>query len=134
VLSAFIGIGSIFVEYLSTDVIFNGAGQIAPKFEGPDGPLKRHKEDAIWVPEPILRGWPTSFYLNRDTKVMQFLVNTDQAAFVVDGLPSEVAPVYVLVYGAKGGWRRIQTFSLSEQKLLHAKLEDALRAIVKKKR
>lgn len=133
VLSAFIGVGSIFSDYLSSDVIFHGKGQIAPKFEGPDGPIKRYKEDAKWLAEHTLREWPTGFYLNRDTKVSQFLVNTDQAAFLVDGLPSEVAPVEVYVYGSNDGWRKIQDFMLSEQKLFHAKLEDALNFIVKKK-
>jgi hypothetical protein len=133
VLSAFVGVGSIFVEKLSPEVIFNGRGLIAPKFVGAAGPIKRYKEDAKWLAEHTLREWPTGFYLNRDTKVSQFLVNTDQAAFLVDGLPSEVAPVEVYVYGSNDGWRKIQDFMLSEQKLFHAKLEDALNVIVKKK-
>jgi hypothetical protein len=139
VLSAFIGPGSIFVERLSANAIFTGRGTLEPKVvvsfpDGKTGELKRHMEDVLRLEESVRREWPTGFYLNRDTKVLQFMVNTDLAAFIVDGLPSEVAPVLVSIYGSKGAPRPIQDYNASEQKLLYAKLEDALTALVKKNR
>lgn len=127
-LSALIGVGSIFADNLSPNVIFHGRGVIEPKYTED---LKRYKQDALWTDEKTLRGYPTGFYLNKDTMVMQFMMNTDQFAIVVDGLPNENAPVHVLTYGANGGFKPVQDFMPSEQRLIHAKLDMAFSALKK---
>jgi hypothetical protein len=128
-LACFIGPGSLFTHYLSEEAVFKGKGELKPGVAN----MKRHTNDARWIDENSLRHWPTGFYTDRDTKMMQFLVNTDQAAILVDSLPSEHSPVHVRVYGANEGFKPIQSFEASELRLLHAKFNDALEAIVKKK-
>lgn len=131
----FIGPHSVFAQYLSGDAMFSARGELKVGFhpEGEQIPIKRYSQDARWIDEPNLRHWPTGFYTDRDSKMMQLLVNTDQAAFLVGSLPSEVSPVDIFVYGSKQGYRSVQSFEASELHLLHAKLVDALAALAKKK-
>jgi hypothetical protein len=116
-LGAYVGVGSIFAEWLNDATIFHGRGPL-----GVNVGLKRYLEDALWIEESTLREWPSGFYENRDTKARQLLVNTDQLAVVVDGLPSEMAQVSVLEYGSKAGFKPIQDFTTDELSLIHAKL------------
>jgi hypothetical protein len=126
-LGAFVGVGSIFAEHLNDTAIFHGRGTL-----GINVGLKRYLEDALWIEEATLREWPSGFYENRDTKARQLMINTDQMAVVVDGLPSEMAQVSVLEYGSKAGFKLIQDFSTSELSLIHAKLSIAFQALAKK--
>lgn len=134
-LACFIGVGSAFAQYLNADAMFHGKGDIKPGFhpEGAKDPIKRYSQDARWLDEATLRHWPTGFYTDRDSKMMQLLVNTDQAAFLVGALPSEVSPVDIFIYGSKQGYRPVQAFEASELRLLHAKLDDTFAALTKKK-
>jgi hypothetical protein len=128
ILSAFIGKGSIFMEHLDSTMMFGARGDIKP-----DGAtIKRYGDDARWIGSASLRLWPTSFYLDKDSKQLQFLVNTDQCAVLLTSLPSEVSPVLVFFHGMSEGWKDIAAYSTSEQKLIHAKVHDALSALKKK--
>jgi hypothetical protein len=128
ILSAFIGKGSIFMESLDHSMMFGARGTIKP-----DGDtIKRYGNDARWTSEANLRLWPTSFYLDKDSKQLQFLVNSDQCAVLLTALPSEVSPVLVYFYGTTDGWKDIAAFLPSEQKLIHAKVEDVLSGLKKK--
>jgi hypothetical protein len=128
VLSSFIGRGSIFMEVLHPDVLFGARGEVKPD----DVSIKRHGDDAKRIEEVSLRLWPTGFYTDHNSKAMQFLVNTDQMAVLVEALPSESSPVSVFVYGSKSGWRDLLSFQTSEHKLIYAKLDDALQQVKKK--
>ncbi len=134
-LARFIGPNSVFSAHLHADVMFHATGVLKPGFQPEDAPepLKKYGEDARWMDETSLRHWPTGFYTDRSSKITQFLVNTDQAAFLVNALPTPTSPVEVYVYGGKQGYRMIQDFELSELHLLHAKLSDKLEELVKKK-
>jgi hypothetical protein len=132
ILSAFIGRGSIFMDHLHSSMLFGACGELQAGYELPDGkPLKRFENDAYWTEERNLRKWPVGFYLDRDTKQLQFLVNTDQFALLLTALPSEVSPVKVIFYGMDG-WKDIGDYSLNEQKLIHAKTSDTLVGLKKK--
>jgi hypothetical protein len=128
ILSAFIGKGSVFMEHLDASMLFNARGDIKPDGET----IKRYGNDARWINEANLRLWPTGFYLDKDTKQLQFLVNTDQCAVLLTSLPSEVSPVLVFFYGLNDGWKEIAQYSVGEQKLIHAKVQDALSGLKKK--
>lgn len=128
ILSAFVGKGSIFMEYLDDTMMFGARGDIKPDGEK----IKRYGDDARWIGATSLRLWPTSFYLDKDSKQLQFLVNTDQCAVLLTALPSEVSPVLVFFHGMSEGWKDIADYSTSEQKLIHAKVQDALSGLKKK--
>jgi hypothetical protein len=128
ILSAFIGKGSVFMEHLDASMMFNARGDIKPDGET----IKRYGNDARWINEANLCLWPTGFYLDKDTKQLQFLVNTDQCAVLLTSLPSEVSPVLVFFYGLNDGWKEIAQYSVSEQKLIHAKVQDTLSGLKKK--
>lgn len=134
-LACFVGAGSVFAQYLDAETMFHGKGVFKPGFhpEGAKDPIKRYSQDARWLDEATLRHWPTGFYTDRDSKMLQLLVNTDQAAFLVGALPSEVSPVDIFIYGSKQGYRPVQSFEASELRLLHAKLDDTFDALTKKK-
>lgn len=129
-LLALVGIGSVFVEYLHEDAINHGSGEIKPKFIEE---VKKYSQDALRTEIDTLRHYPTGFYTNGTTKALQFYVKTDQFLAVVDGLPSEVAPLYVHFLGDERGFVPAQNFLASELQLIHAKLQMALSELVKKK-
>lgn len=133
ILSAFIGRGSLFMEHLHNSMLFGARGELQAGYELADGKLmKRFENDAFWAESRVLPKWPTGFYLDRDTKQLQFLANTDQFACLLTALPSEHSPVKIYFYGMPDGWKDIAEFSLNEQKLIHAKVSDTLVGLKKK--
>jgi hypothetical protein len=110
-LAAFAGPGSIFVTHLNADTVQGGRGQLGKGIAG----LSRWQEDARWIDETRLKGWPSGFYQNRDTKATQLLINTARAAILVDGLPNPGAQVFVLRYDMKAGFEPAEVLPLLER-------------------
>lgn len=126
-LMTLVGTGSVFCQHLSGEVIRYGIGEIKPKFIEE---VKKYAQDALRTEISTLKGYPTGFYTNTDTKAMQFFVKTDQFLAVVDGLPSEVAPLHIHFLGGDTAFQLAQNLLPSEQKLIHAKLDAELAAMV----
>jgi hypothetical protein len=128
-LQLLVGMGSVFCEYLHPDVIRGGQGEIQPKC---NDDIKRYSQDAMITEIKTLIGYPTGFYTNSQSKAMQFFVKTDQFLAVVDGLPSEVAPLYIHFLGDPTGWTHAQNLGPSELRLIHSKLDFVLGGVKKK--
>jgi hypothetical protein len=110
-LALFSGADSIFVAHLNADTVHGGRGQLGKGITG----LERWQEDARWIDEARLKGWPSGFYQNRDTKATQLLINTGRAAILVDGLPNAGAQVFVLRYDTKTGFEPAEVLPLLER-------------------
>jgi hypothetical protein len=125
-LASFIGPQSVFVGYLNGDTIQGGKGRLGKGTAA----LARWQEDAYWIDEARLKNWPSGFYQNRDSKVTQLLINTERAAILVDGLPSQNARVFVMRYGAKAGFESMETLPLLERARVIAYIETKFKSLL----
>lgn len=124
-----VGMGSVFGEYLSPEVFRGGRGEIAPKC---NDDIKKYSQDALAIELDVLKNYPTGFYTNSKNKAMQFFVKTDQFLAVVDGLPSEVAPLYIHFLGDTEGFTPVQNLGPSEHRIIYSKLDFVLSQVKKK--
>lgn len=84
VMNQFMGENSLFVEFLSPEVITGGKGKIRPTKS-----LPQFEESITHAPLFRVMGWPTGFYLDYVTREVQFLLHVDDVhAFIVTGLPN----------------------------------------------
>ena len=92
-LGHFIGSGSVFAKYFSPEVYRLGRGFAKPGYGG----FGEYEQDALRVAPAQLRefDWPSGFYLDQETRLLQFYMGNAKLQVLVTNLPNEHIDVWV---------------------------------------
>jgi hypothetical protein len=110
-----VGDSSIFTEYLSPSIIYNGKGFITVTDD-----FKQYVNDIDEINAADLVNWPSGFYRNSNTMERQLLLVTKSFIVLLDGLPvnTRMPFVYKLPYKAHSGILSVDDLSSKDLDLL----------------